>query len=686
MASVEPNGIPAFVPSGDQPVSVSRFMTFAEDPSGSLTVSEVASGRAVVFLPSLRTPPFRDAVYWARIRIDFRDYRPAVSHLLMEPHLIGRIEVFTPTGPDQWFSHALDSASASTPSTSNGLLLFKIPTPSVSGDGTTVYVRFQQRQHPLQTNMSWVSDTGAQQQTAKSNFWKGIFLGALITLVLYNVFLLATTGDRAYFLYVYYLVCFTVLMGIMTGVLGHLGSPLVFTLLNVGVIHGGMWFFRKFLQLDTHAPLTDRCLLWVQLISLALGALALAGGTRIAYPASMLLIPPALVAITIASVIRWRQGFAPARFSVFGLAVHLSVSSAYVMQKFLYGLPGEFVTIYWVIAAATWEALCFSFALAYRIRMAEASTRKLLGEQRQLLATQEEATKALQTEAARRAEADAVIRHQEERLQAAAKLASVGELASLISHEINQPLHSISMYADAAAHFAAEHRDTPPELRELLGHIAEQAARGGRVVKSVRNFVSRGQVVREAVVVDALLEGLLPLIQLQAKNCGATVDVSQEVPGLVVSCDRLMVELVLLNIARNGLQAMRANPVGAMRKLRIEVAPASETRAVFTIRDSGPGLPAEVLERLGHPLYNPFNSNRGKGMGLGLSLCRSVAEEHGGELHFRNVLDQDFKARGAEFSFELPVASVSQQPKQLTVESAALTVASSIRLGGRSEA
>lgn len=266
-------------------------------------------------------------------------------------------------------------------------------------------------------------------------------------------------------------------------------------------------------------------------------------------------------------------------------------------------------------------------------------------------------------EVKRRSDGAAVIRHQQERLQAAARLATVGEIATLISHEINQPLHSISMCADAAAHIAAGHQNVPPDLLKLLRNIADQAMRAGRVVKGVRDFVSRGQVVRETVPAGELIQAVLPIIELQAKDTAAELLVDLGRRSLRVECDRLMVEQLILNLARNGLQAMRTNAVDRVRELHITARRAEGDSVQIEVRDTGPGLDPETISRLAQPLYKPFESSKGDGMGLGLSLCRSVAEAHLGVLSFANVRGSvPGSIDGAVFTFTMPGNPVSSSP------------------------
>ena len=246
-------------------------------------------------------------------------------------------------------------------------------------------------------------------------------------------------------------------------------------------------------------------------------------------------------------------------------------------------------------------------------------------------------------------------RTSQERLQAAARLATVGEMASLMSHELNQPLAAISSYATGSINLLqagapAAAAEFQADLLQALRQIAQQAERAGKVINSVHGFVRRGRQVRESVAPASLIEAVLPLVNLQARKLQVRVQV-QVAPDLPqAGCDRTMVEQVLLNLARNAMQAMdQSEPSARLLLLRVaaRTAPAGKPWLEFVVADQGSGIAPEVAERL----FTPFFTTRAEGMGLGLSLCRTVVEQHGGELAFRaNV------PRGTVFSFTLPTA------------------------------
>ena len=256
--------------------------------------------------------------------------------------------------------------------------------------------------------------------------------------------------------------------------------------------------------------------------------------------------------------------------------------------------------------------------------------------------------------------AEDLARQQQERLQATARLASVGEMASLLSHELNQPLSAIASYATGSLNLLAEPDDqTLALMHQAMTRIAEQAERAGRVIKSVHDFVRRRHQAHEVIGADLLLESVMPLVRLQARKSGARVELDVLQPAPRVKVDRTMVEQVLLNLARNGLQAMEADTPLADRllTLRVRLAPAGQGRwVVFSVIDAGPGIAADVAPRL----FTPFYTTKAEGMGLGLSLCRTVIEQHGGAMDFEVLAASgngpQARPAGTEFRFTLPLS------------------------------
>ena len=247
-------------------------------------------------------------------------------------------------------------------------------------------------------------------------------------------------------------------------------------------------------------------------------------------------------------------------------------------------------------------------------------------------------------------------RASQERLQASARLATVGEMASLLSHELTQPLAAIASYATGSLNMLGPHaKGEQAEVAMAVRRIAEQADRAGQVIRSVHDFVRRRDRTREAVAPQALIDAVLPLVRLQARKLGVNIEVALEDGLPRAMCDRTLVEQVLLNLARNGMQAMDTADSAGGRVLRLRVArvvavggPGAEDARrwlEFSVADFGSGISEEVAGRL----FTPFFTTRPDGMGLGLSLCRTVVEQHGGVLMF-----EPNSPRGTVFRFTLP--------------------------------
>ena len=245
-------------------------------------------------------------------------------------------------------------------------------------------------------------------------------------------------------------------------------------------------------------------------------------------------------------------------------------------------------------------------------------------------------------------------RASQERLQATARLATVGEMASMLSHELTQPLAAISSYATGSLNMLAHEQAPAPapallkDLRMAFERIGFQSERAGKVIKSVRDFVRRRDKSRELISPTELIDAVLPLVNLQAHKLRASIDLRLEpnLPGVL--CDPTMVEQVLLNLARNGMQAMD-QPEIKERVLTLDVRRSSEGDGArwveFSVMDCGAGISEEVAAQL----FTPFFTTRVEGMGLGLSLCRTVVEQHGGHLDYRPHLPH-----GTQFVFTLP--------------------------------
>jgi two-component system sensor histidine kinase DctS len=229
----------------------------------------------------------------------------------------------------------------------------------------------------------------------------------------------------------------------------------------------------------------------------------------------------------------------------------------------------------------------------------------------------------------------------------------MGELASMLAHELNQPLAAISSYTTGALNVMARAETSGQAvdctvLRPALQQAGAQAQRAGQIIRSVHEFVKKREPERREVAVQSLLDGIDALIDLQARQSYVSLQISIPDGLPAVLADRVMIEQVLLNLTRNGIEAMAQVPP-ERRVLRVSASyDAAAAQVTVEVADRGHGIPDEVAERL----FSPFFSTKAEGMGMGLSICRTAIEFHGGTLnHTINP------AGGTIFAFTLPAAA-----------------------------
>jgi two-component system sensor kinase FixL len=237
------------------------------------------------------------------------------------------------------------------------------------------------------------------------------------------------------------------------------------------------------------------------------------------------------------------------------------------------------------------------------------------------------------------------MRRAQEDLTHAARLTTLGEMASAIAHEINQPLTAIATQAQAYRRLIQGERASSDEVATAFEDIAEQALRIGQVVKGIRAFVTKRETDRGLVEVNELLGQVLDLAWVDAGRQGVAIelDLNSELPRVFV--DSVQIQQVCLNLLRNGIDAMVGGDV-ARRILHMTSRRAGEFVEIV-VDDCGPGVPPAVRENLFHPF---FTTKKG-GMGMGLSISHSIVVAHGGTLHY-----EDNPEGGARFVVSLPRA------------------------------
>ncbi len=230
-----------------------------------------------------------------------------------------------------------------------------------------------------------------------------------------------------------------------------------------------------------------------------------------------------------------------------------------------------------------------------------------------------------------------------EQLAHIARVGTLGEMAAGLAHELNQPL--TAMHFEASAALELPPAEAEPGMREALATIADQSLRAGEIVRRMRTFARRSDARREITDLRPVIREVLALVAHDLRLNGITTEESlAEVPAVFV--DRIEVQQVLVNLIRNAIEAM-ANTAMRDRLLTIDMR-MSDRRVRVSVGDSGQGIDPDIAPRL----FHPFQSTKPSGLGLGLSICQSLIEAHGGRMGSAAKPDA-----GAEFYFELPAAA-----------------------------
>ncbi|WP_414474131.1 sensor histidine kinase [Microvirga sp. M2] len=223
------------------------------------------------------------------------------------------------------------------------------------------------------------------------------------------------------------------------------------------------------------------------------------------------------------------------------------------------------------------------------------------------------------------------------------RLTAMGEMGSTLAHEINQPLTAIASYLNGCGLILDRMEGEHVAMLKLAVHeAAEEALRAGEVIRQLREFVARGETEHRIEDLQRLVEEASALGLVGAKEKGVQVefDFPQESPQVIVN--RVQIQQVLINLLRNAVEAMHdaRNPFLAIQARVVQ----DGTLVQVSVRDTGPGIPPEVLSKL----FTPFTTTKTSGMGVGLSICRTIVESHGGKIW----ADSD-PAVGTTFHFTL---------------------------------
>jgi len=266
-----------------------------------------------------------------------------------------------------------------------------------------------------------------------------------------------------------------------------------------------------------------------------------------------------------------------------------------------------------------------------------------------------------------RRKAEELAAQQAERAQTASRLITMGEMASSVAHELNQPLTAISNYCNGMISRIKNQQIKEEDLLWALDKTAHQAQRAGQIIQRIRSFVKRSEPNRTPSEVLSIVNEAVELaeIELRRRHVRLSHYVAARLPQLMV--DPILIEQVLINLMKNAAESIdHADRPADRRHVELRVVPRrqeDEDVVEFSVTDTGKGLPPQTLERL----YEAFFSTKAEGMGIGLNLCRSIIESHAGRIEAQNLYNAD-EIVGCRFSFWIPVhaAALPEKPSEVS--------------------
>lgn len=244
----------------------------------------------------------------------------------------------------------------------------------------------------------------------------------------------------------------------------------------------------------------------------------------------------------------------------------------------------------------------------------------------------------------RQAQAEAILARHRDAGNRASRLVTLGELASAMAHELNQPLAAIATYNNACLRLIDSKDFDRAELRDAMGKCRDQARRAGDIVHRLREMVRRPGPVLAEQDLSEIARSALQLAESDAADAGVLVEFAPSAEALPVLADEILIEQVLLNILRNAFDATQGLDA-ARRRVTVSTAPAGNGAANVKVADCGRGVNEEIQPRL----FDAFVTTKPAGLGFGLSICRSIVEAHGGVIRFAPNAEG-----GSVFEFTLP--------------------------------
>jgi len=232
------------------------------------------------------------------------------------------------------------------------------------------------------------------------------------------------------------------------------------------------------------------------------------------------------------------------------------------------------------------------------------------------------------------------------------RLSTLGEMATGIAHELNQPLTAISSYCESALALQKMHPQLPGSLAEIIRRTTEQSHRAAAIIRQLREFTDKRENTMNLLNIDELVRKSIRLLEWELRHTNTTIELHPGSEGSMILANKVQIEQVIVNLVINSIEAIRATG-RTDRRISIKSNRLANGLVEICVTDNGTGVAADMEDCL----FNSFQSNKPNGTGLGLSVSRSIIESHGGKLWF----DREHR-NGAVFCFTLPLQGESQRP------------------------
>ncbi len=605
-----------FIPVGEDKQSLMGKVEYLDDPKGEFTIDQVHSQKGDQFRLLDKTKKlaydYQNQVLWLRVAIDTSEYKKPLFFLTYDYEHIGNLKLFSPNASGGFEVHELDEKLPKEGRSLNVReYVFQLATPKASAK-QYYYFRFSSHTRLIKVDLSWAGLNGLAESIHNHELGYGLFFGGMLVLLLYNLSLYAVLRDRSYLYYVYYVAGFTLTFLHVYGFTNFFfkitpfGEAL-FAAFGYLTIQAMILFARNFLLLKEPTPWIDRYLHVFQWI-MGIGAIVcffMPVGHQFKYLNYLVLfVIPAIVS---AGIKRWWQGYTPARFYTMGWAV-FAVALALLTLRSVGVLPTNIITNNAVMVASLWEAIIFSIALAYRIKLVEKEKKEVLAQERAKLEERvTERTKELQK-----------------------SLESRKLIIANASHELRTPVNTLSLLVDSSSMRGTERREVMVRVSQIVSHMS-QLVDNLLLIDADQPVSLKGGPTQEFDLgeeIRATCNMLGPMRRGSSATFSYNVDscLGKNVEGDLVSLRR-----ILINLLSNAFKFTESGSV-TIEAHAEEDLEENSVRCVIRVKDSGTGISAEMQERLFEPFVTNSLEHGHTGTGLGLAISRKLADNMDGEL------------------------------------------------------